>query len=348
MTLRPTMADVAREAGVSPSTASRVLHESGYASGENRKRVLAAASKVGYQPNLQARSLRNNRSYSLGLVIDSSVSNPHFAYIAHAIGKQAAAAGYSLLTVDHEFSTAMEREGLKHLLEHNVEAIIVCHPFSSDNFSTVKRAKVPIIQIERRNLSGVHRVLVDPNPGIDETILHLVELGHRSIGYISGLSSTDALPQPNGGIESERAAAFVAAVDRHGLVASDCTVHLVPYDFGPDQEGLKGKAIGKDLLGNHDRPSALIAGSDVLAAGLLQAAWELGISVPNQLSLVGFDDSIAKFLTPPLSTIAQPHNDIAKQVVEIAIATKGGGLEHQIHRRVSTRFEPRNSTARLS
>jgi LacI family transcriptional regulator len=342
MAPRATMADVAREAGVSPSTASRVIYDNGYASKENRDRVLAAANKVGYRPNIQARSLRNQRSYAIGLIVDSATSNPHVAHIAHALRTEAAALGYSLLTVDHEYSAAMERDGLKHLLDHNVEAIAVCHPFKVENFAVAKRAKVPLIQVERRNLFTAHRVEIDPKPGIFDAVSHLVDLNHTSVAYIGGVSSSDAAPEIES-IEVERVEAFRRSVANRGLSQVACPVQLVPYDLKVTDVGLQGYSLGRDLLRRSGRPTAIIVGSDVLAAGILQAAYELGISVPGELSLIGFDDSIAQFLAPPLSTIVQPHRDIARNILKIMTRMNDAGREVLVET-VPTHLQVRKST----
>jgi LacI family transcriptional regulator len=345
---RATMTDVAREAGVSASTASRVVYNNGYVSEENRARVLAAVEKVGYRPNIQARSLRNQRSYTLGLVIDSATNNAHFAHISHAMRMEAAAAGYSLLTVDHEYNVDLERDGLKHLLDHNVEAIVVCHPFILENYDIVRDAGIPLIQIERDNLGDVHRVGIDPTPGIEEAVRHLVRFGHRSIGYVSGTSTREAGPHRNSSVEECRIASFTKALLQHDVDHKHCTIRTVPYDLVIPNAPLHGYTLGIELLSRPHYPTALIVGADVLAAGILQAAQELNIAVPQRLSLIGFDDSIARFLAPPLATIVQPYTDIARHVLDI---TSGlgtptpGSLQQRI---AKTHFLPRRSTGTVA
>ena len=341
---RATMTDVAREAGVSASTASRVIYKNGYVSEESRTRVLAAVEKVGYRPNIQARSLRNQRSYTLGLVIDSATNNAHFAHISHAMRMEAAAAGYSLLTVDHEYNVYLERDGLKHLLDHNVEAIVVCHPFILENYDIVRDAGIPLIQIERDNLGDVHRVAINPAPGIEEAVRHLVEFGHRSIGYVSGTSTRAASPQRNSSVEECRIASFNEALLKHDVDHEHCMVKTVPYDLATPNAPLHGYTFGIDLLSRPHYPTALIAGADVLAAGILQAAQELNIAVPQRLSLIGFDDSIARFLAPPLATIVQPYNDIARHVLDITSGRDASAPDSRQHRIAKTHFLSRRST----
>jgi len=342
------MGDVAREAGVSASTASRVIYNNGYVSEENRARVLAAVEKVGYRPNIQARSLRNQRSYALGLVVDSATNNAHFAHVSRAMHIAAAAAGYSLLTVDHEYDANLERDGLRYLLDHNVEAIVVCHPFSLNNYDIVRDTGIPLIQIERDNLGDVHRVVIDPTPGIEEAVQHLVMLGHRSIGYVSGTTTDEVTPGRNSSVEEHRIAAFTDALARHNLDREHCPISTVPYDLANADSPLHGYTLGIELLARPHRPSALVAGADILAAGLLQAAQELDISVPRQLSLIGFDDSLARFLAPPLATIVQPYGDIARHVIDIASTLGAASVDSPEHRVAKTHFVPRQSTGATS
>jgi LacI family transcriptional regulator len=338
------MGDVAREAGVSASTASRVIYNNGYVSEENRARVLAAVEKVGYRPNIQARSLRNQRSYALGLVIDSATNNAHFAHVSQAMHIAAAAAGYSLLTVDHEYNANLEHDGLKYLLDHHVEAIVVCHPFSLNNYDVVRDAAIPLIQIERDNLGDVHRVVIDPTPGIDEAVRHLVTLGHRSIGYVSGATVDEVTPGRNSSVEQYRIAAFTEALARHKLDRDHCPIATVPYDVANGDAPLHGYSLGMELLARPHRPSALVAGADILAAGLLQAAQELNIPVPQQLSLIGFDDSLARFLAPPLATIVQPYGEIARHVMDIASSLGTAAADSPELRVAKTHFLARRST----
>ncbi|MGO1074943.1 LacI family DNA-binding transcriptional regulator [Inquilinus sp. CA228] len=337
------MADVAREAGVSPSTASRVLHSSGYASAENRQRVLLAAEKVGYRPNMQARGLRTQRSYTLGISLDSATSNPYFTNVAHAVRTQAAAAGFSLLTVDHEFDSAVERDGLRHFLDHSVEAVIVCHPFDAGNFAFVKDAGVPIIQIERDVIVGAHCVAIDPEPGFERALEHLLQLNHRRIGYVGGHRSTQASPQRGKSVEDRRVHAFRTFGGAMGLDPAQCPVFVIPYDSDISGGTLSGYQFAQQLLRERDCPTALVVGSDVLAAGILQAAHDFGISVPQDLSIIGYDDSIAKLLSPPLTTIAHPYREIASGVLNILEMT-AAGPSRPLRRVVRSEFKLGRST----
>jgi LacI family transcriptional regulator len=344
MIARPTMADVAREAGVSPSTASRVVHNAGYVSDENRERVLEALQKTGYRPNLQARGLRTQRSFTLGLVIDSVTNNVHFAHVAHALRMEAARQGYTLLTIDHEYSPAMEKDGLKYLLDHNVEAVIVSHPFRISNYKMLEGTAVRLIQLERFNLQQAHRVEIDPRRGFQEAIDHLVALNHREICYVSADPRGRSAPQTERSVELGRVQAFRAAVARAGLDPELCQVSTIPYDEGRAARDLQGYIFGKKLLSSPNRPSAVVMGTDVFAAGLLQAARELDLRIPDDLSVIGFDDSIAKFLSPPLSTIVQPLAAVAKRAIDMATSPDISDARYA-HEVVEASFTIRQSTA---
>jgi LacI family transcriptional regulator len=337
------MADVAREAGVSPSTASRVVHNAGYVSDENRERVLEALQKTGYRPNLQARSLRTQRSFTLGLVIDSITNNVHFAHVAHALRMEAARQGYTLLTIDHEYNPAMEKDGLKYLLDHNIEAVIVCHPFRISSYELLQGTAIRLIQLERFNLDQAHRVEIDPRRGFQEAIDHLVALNHREICYVSADPRGRSAPQTKRSVELGRVQAFRTAVARAGLDPELCQISSIPYDEGRAARDLQGYVFGKRLLSSPRRPSAIVMGTDVFAAGLLQAARELDLRIPDDLSVVGFDDSIAKFLSPPLSTIVQPLAELAKRAIRMAISPDISDADYA-HEVVETSLTVRQST----
>src|SRR5689334_15245068 len=121
--MKVTIADVAARAGVSPTLAARVIHDNGYVSEENRQRVADAVRELGYSPNMMARGLRNNRSYLVGLVLSSAPHNPYFTKVSHSVRTAANAAGLSVLNFNHSYSAELERQGIRRMIEHGVEAI---------------------------------------------------------------------------------------------------------------------------------------------------------------------------------------------------------------------------------
>ncbi|TCA47809.1 LacI family transcriptional regulator [Rhizobium leguminosarum bv. viciae] len=345
--MKATMADIARLAKVSPTTAARVIHNNGYVSQENRQKVLEAVEVLGYRPNLQARSLRTQRSFSLGLILSAARENPFYTQISHAIRTAAMERGYSMLTVNHSYSQDAEAVGVQQFLDHNVEAVILCHALNLDNIRPLTDAGIPIIQIERHDLEMAHFVELDPAPGMTEAVDTLAALGHRRIAFVGG--SIAAETQTDGpSAEKERIRAFQMAAASAGLVLEDCPVVLGPYDTRGASGRLPGYVLADELL-RRSRPivSAIITGSDVLAAGVLQALYERAIRVPEEVSVIGYDDSFAQFLSPPLTSIAQPYDAIGQAVmtlVETAQAMPADAIAQRM--RVGTQLVSRASIGR--
>ena len=187
-------------------------------------------------------------------------------------------------------------------------------------------------------------LVIDPAPGIEEAVRHLVKFGHRAIAYVSGTSTREAGPQRNSSVEECRIASFTEALLQHDVDHEHCTIKTVPYDLVSPNTPLHGYTLGIELLSRPHHPTALIAGADVLAAGILQAAQELNIAVPHRLSLIGFDDSIARFLAPPLATIVQPYTDIARHVLDITSGLGASAPNSRQRRIAKTHFLSRRST----
>ncbi len=135
--------------------------------------MLEAVEVLGYRPNLQARSLRTQRSFSLGLILTAARENPFYTQISHAIRTAAMERGYSMLTVNHSYSQDAEAVGVQQFLDHNVEAVILCHALNLDNIRPLTDAGIPIIQIERHDLETAHFVELDPAPGMTKQLTRL-------------------------------------------------------------------------------------------------------------------------------------------------------------------------------
>ena len=337
MKQKPTMADVALYAGVSPTTAARVLHGNGYVSDTNREKVLKAAADLEYRPNIQARSLRYNRSFLIGVVLSSGVRNPFFARISHAIRLQANAAGLSILNFNHNYDQATEVDGLRRLLDHRVEAVILCHSFEIANLAPIQKAGIPIIEIERAFLPETHKIPIDPKPGLTAALRDLGAHGHRRIDFLGGSAARGSSSRSRA--DEERADAFLRAACDVGLDPGDLRISTGQYDEDSGTT-LEGLVRGRQLLTRADRPTAIVAGSDVLAAGVFQAAYELGLQVPRDLSIIGYDDSLGLFLAPALSSVRQPYEDIARFAIEMALA---GGKSPSLTRTVETSYVKRSS-----
>lgn len=311
------ISDVAKLAGVSPSTVTRVIHEKGYVSTENRLKVVNSLEALGYFPNIQARSLRNRRSYTIGLLLSSERTNPFYTNVADAIRTASAQRGYSILSTNHSFSAKAEEAAVRQFTEHAVEAVIVCHALQPENFAPLRRANIPIIQVERNRLAETHQIEIDLHPGFDKGIDVLVAQGHRQIAFIGWMPRQDYLDPDISVTELKRSEGFRGAVARRNLRLEDCPVLLGNYDVerGPFEIG---RTLADTLLNDNSPPvTAIMTGSDVLAAGVLQALYARRIRVPDDISVIGYDDSMAACLSPPLTTIAQPYTAIAYAALDI-------------------------------
>jgi DNA-binding LacI/PurR family transcriptional regulator len=325
MRTKVTLGDVARRAGVSPSTAARVIHDSGYVSEENRKRVSEAVSSLSYRPNLAARILRTHRSKTLGLVLTDAKATPFYTQVAQAMQREAAARGYTLLSFFHTWSAETEREGISRLLEYRVDAILLCRALDPGNVLRIADANVPLVQVERSIAEVGDVILVDSRESMIQAVAALKAAGHNNIAFLGsrpkkiGVSTLEGLDA-----ETERIASFRHAVAVAGepLRAGHIGLGSYDMDFGVPLEGARLMAEMLDKQG--DLPTAAIMGSDVMAAGALQTLRERGIRVPRDFSIVGFDDSVAAILAPAVSTIAQPIKELARSAVEIAVSRAEG------------------------
>lgn len=335
---KPTMADVAKLAGVSPTTAARVVHQNGYVSAENREEVLRAVTTLGYRPNLQARSLRLQRSQTIGLIYSDQESPVH-TKLAQAIRTRAAKAGLTVLTVDYDPTNGEERDGISQFLDRRVDAVISSYAFDPAAYLPLQAAGIPLIQIERARLANSHFVAYDQMPGLEQAVSALTTFGHCRIGFIGGSDTFSGRTNTTLEVELERAEIFRLQATAQGLDLNECPVVLGDY-FARDAEGrLAGDTLAHQLLDKNPDLTAIIAGSDILAAGILQALYTRHLRVPDDISLIGYDDSIADMLTPPLSSILQPYEDIANAAIEMVgqAAPEGPFLRRVIATRLVSR-----------
>jgi LacI family transcriptional regulator len=341
------MTELARAADVSPSTVARVLNESGYVAEETRVRVLEAVRSTGYRPNVQARSLRTQRSFTLGLALSSARDNPFFTHISHAIRVAAAEAGYSLLTINHGYSAEAEAAGIHQFMDYGVEGVILCHPFEPQAFAQITRAGKPVVQIERRAIPDAHSVIIDAAAGISEAIALFVGNGHRRIAFIGGAADTSYTEDH--GVEADRVKAFRLGILAAGLAIDECPVLATPYRAPSREDPLPGYTKTMEIFGSAGpHPTAVLTGSDVFAAGALQAFAKLGLEVPQDVSLIGYDDSFAHFLAPPLASIAQPYEEIGRKAIELIQQALKSGSSEPLTAHVKTWLQYRPSVAPVS
>ncbi len=316
-----TMGDVARHAGVSPATVARVLYEPDKVGPEKQRRVREALKATGYRPNAVARGLRTKRSWTIGLIVVDGSLNPFFSQLSQAIRSEALARGYNVLMFQHGMKPEIEASAVVQLLQQRADAVIFSYGINASGLAPLLQAGVPVIQIEQEVCGGTDAVLIDPASGIDQAIDHLQALGHRRIAFIGGAPDRYNRARVHGtSMEEDRLAAFSAAIARHGLDDDPALIRLGLYfPLTGDDPASEGRKMMRDLLGIERRPTAVLASSDILAAGALQALGEAGLSVPDDMSLIGFDNSIANLLTPPLSSVGRPLQAMGLAAIDLVV-----------------------------
>lgn len=315
-----TMADVARRAGVAATTVARVLYSNGYVAADKRLLVENTVREMGYRPNVIARGLRTNRSFALGMVINENPVNPFFVRMAQEIQVAALKEGLTVLTLNHNGNRETEKVGVQRFIDQRVDAIIFCSAVDPANINLAQQTGIPVVQVERQIARAGRVVLVDPRPGMDAAIAHLKSSGHRRVAFIGAKPGIDNSEMSRDqSTEAGRIDAFKDAMRRQGLTPDESLIHLGAY-YSPELEGRpQGYILMQRILGAEVRPDAVVTGSDVLAAGALQAIYEKRLRVPDDISIIGFDDSFASFLTPPLTTIAQPLRQLGEEAIRLAL-----------------------------
>ncbi|KAA5807945.1 LacI family DNA-binding transcriptional regulator [Thermoanaerobacterium thermosaccharolyticum] len=299
-----TIRDVAEKAGVTVTTVSRVLNNRGYISEKTRKKVYEAMKELNYQPNELARSLYRRKSYLIGLLIPS-VSHPFFAELTSYIEYYAYQNDYKILLCNSLQDVEKEKGYINMLKRHQVDGIIIgSHTLKTEQYLNVN---LPIVAIDRYFSEKIPYVASDNyNGGVLATKL-LIQNGCRKIAHISGplILNTPA---------NNRYKAFMDVVKEHNI--ENVVVETKLNVFDTDEY----KKLIIKLFTDHPDIDGVFASSDLIAATIINAAREIGKEVPKDLKIVGYDDiSIAKTIVPPLTTIRQPIEEMAKKTIEIIL-----------------------------
>lgn len=322
VTKAATLLEVARLAGVSTATVNRVLKQQGYISDDARQRVLAAVAATNYRPNVVARGLRTQRSYTIGLMLTAITVNPLFVGVAHAVEAAAIAAGYRVVIFNHGGKASHERHGIETFIAQRVDAVLFCTTASPENVEILVQAGIPAIEIERSLTEMARSVRVDNYVGARAAVDHLVALGHRRIAFVGGdptIYPRDLARQRS--VEDDRLAAYRDGMAAHGLTPEPRHVRLgTYYDLDAEISGTEGQQHADALMALPDPPTAIFATCDILATGVLQSLYRMGRRVPQDVSVVGFDDTIAAYLAPELTTVAQPMAALGRHGFDMALA----------------------------
>jgi LacI family transcriptional regulator len=318
------MKQVAERAGVSISTVSHVINNTRIVSDEVRARVLGIIDEMRYVPSAVARSLKNDKTNTIGVLVPNS-SNPYFAELIRWIEDAAFELGYSIILCNAHGGGLKQTAYLRLLTEKRIDGLVLVASGADQEQDLLLRDEtVPIIQLERA-LPGLDAdlILACQEEGAWQATRHLIELGHRDIACVSGPAD---LPRSR-----ERVGGFLRAMGEAGLaVPEGAIVHAEFNSAG-------GHAAFGSLLARPRQPTAVFVTSDLMAIGVLCAASGAGVRVPDELSVVGYDDiGGASYAAPPLTTIAPPKREMARLAI------------HQLIERIRGAHPPLRSSALAS
>lgn len=318
-----TIKDVALKSGVSITTVSHVINKTRFVSKELCERVYAAMEELNYHPNTLARSLRMGETKTIGLIIPNN-SNPFFAGLARLIEDVGFENGYSVILCNSDDIREKEFAYINMLIAKQTDGVIFIAAGSDpEHLLELTKRKIPVVVIDRDiSHAAVDVVLVDNVKAGFEAINYLIELGHKRIACITGPSKLT----PSMG----RVKGYLKALKRAGIKIKE--EYIVAGDF----RSPSGEAAMWQLLQVPDPPTAIFACNDLMALGALRALRKANLSVPQDISIIGFDNiELAEEISPPLTTIAQPISELATSSVELLISRMQGNSMHpETQRRV--------------
>lgn len=301
------MKEVARQAQVSASTVSHVLNGTRKVSEETRERVAQTIEDLGYQPNLLAKSFKTQKTFTIGLLI-SDIQNPFFTSVIRGVEDVALSRGYHLFLCNTDEDPVREDAYITELSNKRVDGLIVASAASRNNYASWLRLEnIPFVFMDRE-VEGMEAdvIRVDNYLGTRLIAEHLVSLGHERIGMISG-----PMDKSSG---YERHQGLKIALTELGISLDDSLVR-----FG-DFRSPSGRIGATELLKHSARPTALVIANNQMTLGALLAIRDLGLKIPNDVSVVGFDDmEWAPLVDPPLTALAQPTYKMGSSAVEMLL-----------------------------
>ncbi|MGA2493413.1 MAG: LacI family DNA-binding transcriptional regulator [Roseiarcus sp.] len=323
--------DVARRAGVSVGSVSRVINEHPSVSPATRERVEIAVRELGYVPNAIAGSLRSRRSKTIGLIIPD-VTNPFFSELALHVERSAAAAGYNVILGNSDNSAERQKHYLRALAVRRVDGIILAPARGIDPSFEFE---IPLVGVDRE-VAGRQFVASDNRAGAKSATEYLLRLGHRFIACVAGPKDLPNAQERRMGYED-------VALPILRSAGVDPSAYIVSAHFSYDS----GYAAIRRLMDVAPRPTAIFASSDQQAIGALRAAADLGLAVPGDLSIVGFDDiPLANLVMPRLTTVGQPVAKIGVLAMQLLLdLLSGGSVPRRRRHLLATSLQIRQSCA---
>lgn len=332
-----TLKDVAKKAGVHFSTVSRILrgHESMQVSEETRLRVIAVAKELNYSPNQLARAFRLKKTHSIGLIIPD-MSNCFFSEIAKNIEKKCYDAGYMVMVCNTDEDQEKEIEFINDLVNRGIDGLIIAPVQDCDShIRALVDIKFPFVLIDRYfDDFETNAVIVNNEEAAYDATSYLIRQGHKTIGFIGGRKNSYTI--------AKRLEGYKKAVADHSLNLDDSYVSGNGYTI---QAGFEAT---KKLLEMPNRPTAIFISGTKITAGVISAIKESGLVIPDDISLIGFTDTeFAPYLSPPLTTVSHPLNNIGDMAFDILASRIDSNEDIPFVKKVlQTKFIQRNSVSK--
>jgi len=314
--------DVAREAGVSTATVSHVLNRTRFVSEETRLKVVSAIERCNYYPNAHARSLASGRSHTIGLLV-SDISNPFFPELAKSVEDVAFERGYDVMLLNTKYDAKRTSHYVRRLIERKVAGVALMT--SELDFAVIDelaREHVSVVFLDLGTAGErMSNLTVDYAMGITEAVRHLAQLGHKCIAYVGGPNRLRSA--------AKRLEAFRNALEQ--VIPNQEPFGVFEGDFQLDG----GRRIAREILSGPSLPTAIITANDMMALGVMQECRAAGVSIPGDVSIIGFDDiAFAALAYPMLTTICLPRHELGRRAVEALIMT----IEEPTHQGVEVRI----------
>ncbi len=315
----PTLEDVARHAGVSTATVSRTLNLPDQVSSKTKERVFDAINALGYAPNFGARVMAAKRTNTFGAIVPT-LESAIFARGLQAFQEELGRHGITLLVASSSYSPELEEAQIQALIARGADALLLIgHDRTAQSYDFLAQRNVPYVVAWSHDPSQAHPSIgFDNQSAMSGLAARVFELGHRSVGMISA-------PREGNDRAEARYRGVCAAMSAHGLDPNDLSVIETPYSISG------GAQAFCELMRQSSRPTAVLCGNDVLAAGALSMARTLGIRVPDEVSVTGFDDiEIAEIVTPALTTVRVPHGDMGTGAANMLVEMRNGATDRKI------------------
>ncbi len=308
----PTIRDVAKRAGVAPITVSRVINRSGNVSPDTLARVEKAIEELGYVPNHLARSLRLKRSQTLALVV-TDITNPFWTTVVRGVEDAAQDAGFSVILCNTDESESKQEQYLDVLLQKQVDGILLVPATSNGRVvDWIQKQRTPVVILDRAIEDvPVDVVRCDSQDAAYRLVQHLFSLGHRWIGVLTGSRRVSTA--------SDRVAGYVQAMAEAGIQVQEGWVQYGAFSQA------SGYEMAQQILEADPRPTALLAGNNFIAIGVIRALKDAELDVPEDMSVVSFDDLTSDLVIEPFLTVAdQPAYEMGQQAAELLLSRLSG------------------------